>query len=463
MNYKDLARTILDLMGTTNNVQSVTACQTRLRFSLKDNSKVSADELRNLEKVLGLNITDTQYQVIIGTDVDKVLTEVEKTMNEEQSDTAVLDKEVKVEKNEPFETKPDDNAIIRVIKFLFEYLSTAFSPILISILGSGVIKGLDILFTGTLGLYTAESGIGRLMTLMGDIPFYFLPFLIAYGAARKLDTNIPLALSLAGAYMHPSIAAGAANEEVWSILGMEVPLLGYNGTVLPILFSVLLLSYVYRKIDQIIPASVRVLFVPIIVLMIIVPIQLLILGPAGFYLSGYVATGLEWLFSLNSWIGGFVYGALRQVLVMTGLHLSLTPIILENIRVLGGDYLMPVHATSAMAVAGTALGIYFKAKDPKIKTASMATFLPGFIGVTEPGIFGLAIRFVKPWLSIAIGGGLGAAFVSGMGAESVAVSLPGPLSFAIFADTLPIMIIGWVISFVSSFIIAYIVGVDENL
>ena len=190
----------------------------------------------------------------------------------------------------------------------------------------------------------------------------------------------------------------------------------------------------------------RVLFVPIIVLLLMVPVQLLILGPLGFYLSGYVATGLESLFSLNSWVGGFVYGALRQVLVMTGLHLSLTPIILENIRVFGGDYLMPVHAMSAMAVAGTALGISVKAKDPNIKTAAMATFLPGFIGVTEPGIFGLAIRFVKPWIPIAVGGGLAASFVSGMGAESVAI-----------------MIIGWIIAFVSSFVVAYIIGVDESL
>lgn len=461
MTNEKLAKVIVELIGTSDNVNTITACQTRLRFALKDNALAQTDELKKVDGVLGINITDVQYQVIIGTGVDKVLKEVEKLVGPKDESSSSNKEEASQSK--PVTEKTAKGMAGNFFKFIFDYLSTAFSPILIAILGAGIIKGFNILFTGTLGLYTPDSGIGNMMTLMGDVPFYFLPFLIAYGAAKKLNTNIALALTLAGAYMYPTISAGAQNGDVWDLLGFNVPLIGYNGTVLPILFSVLFMSVVYKWIDRIVPSSIRIIFVPIVVFIIVIPVQLLILGPMGYYLSGYVAVGLEWLFSTNRWIAGFLYGATRQMLVMTGLHLSLTPIIMENIRVLGGDYLMPVHAMSSMAVAGTALGIYFKAKNPKVKTAAIATFIPGIIGVTEPGIFGLAVRFVKPWIPIAIGGGLGAAYVSGMGAESVAISIPGPLSFAIFADTLPIMIVGWVISLVSSFVIAYIIGVDETL
>ncbi|CAM4257802.1 PTS transporter subunit EIIC [Erysipelothrix inopinata] len=451
MNNNETARKIIELVGTEDNISNVMACQTRLRFTLLDNKKANVDELKKLPKVLGISITETQFQVIIGPTVDQVLTEVEKELGGNTAEAT--NNQVQEKKKLTFQGMG---------KFLFDYISTAFSPVLISILGSGVLKGLNILFSTTLGWYAPTSGIGQMINLMGDIPFYFLPFFIAYGAAKKLNTSIPLALSLAGAYMHPSIAQSAANGVTWNIFGFNMPMIGYNGTVLPILFSVLVMSFVYKKVNELIPVSVRNIFVPVIVLLVIVPLQFLILGPAGYYLSGYVAVGLEKLFSLNSWVGGFVYGSLRQLLVMTGLHLSMTPIIMENIRVFGGDYLMPVHAMSSMAVAGTALGIYFKAKKPEIKSSAIATFIPGFIGVTEPGVFGLAVRFGKPWVPIAIGGGVASAFVAGMGAKSVAISLPGPLSFSIFAESLNVMIIGWVIAFVISFVIAYMMGVDET-
>ena len=453
MKNKQLALDILKHVGGSGNVSTLTACQTRLRFVLKDTNGANKEELNKLSGVLGLNETDDQFQVIIGPGVNKVLVEVEEALGTRSKDNNSNSNDNKQENK--FSLK-------KSALFVLDYLSTSFSPILIAIIGAGVIKGLNILFTTTLGLYTADSGIGQIINLIGDIPFYYLPFFVAYGAAKRLNTSVPLALALAGAYMHPSIASSAANGNVWTIFNQSMPMLNYNGTVIPILLSVYLLSIVYKRVDKFVPSNVRILFVPVIVLLVIVPVQFFILGPVGYYFSGYVAVGLESLFSMNRWVGGFVYGAFRQVLVMTGMHVGMTPIILENIRVFGGDYLMPVHAMSSMAVAGTALGIYFKARKSEVKTSALAIFIPSFIGVTEPGIFGLAVKYIKPWISIAIGGGVSAAFVSGLGAKSIAVSLPGPLSFSIFADTLNVMIIGWIIAFVVSFVIAYVIGVDEN-
>lgn len=454
MNNSKLSKEIIKYAGGKNNITFATACMTRLRLSVKDKESVDFDQLDQLEGVLGTAYQNNQLQIIIGTQVDKLLPVVQEDL--EQS-TQLKSKESDKSENE------EDEKIFNssnVGKNILEYISASFGPILIAIIGAGVIKGLDVLFVSTFELYSSKSGFGQIINILGDAPFFYLPMLLAFGAASKLKTSIPLALVVAGSYMYPSILNSA--EESWTLLGMEVPLLGYNGSVLPILMSVYLLSIVFKAANKYIPEMLKSVFVPIVTLAIVIPISIIVLGPLGFYLSSVVSSTLEWLFNLNLWIAGFIYGALRQFLVLTGLHLSISPIILENLNAIGYDYLSPVHAMSSMSVAGTLVGVFFKAKKKGNKTIAISSFIPGVLGITEPGIFGVVVRFMKPFIAVAIGGGIGSAFVTGMGARAYSFALPGPLSIAVYAETIPIMLIGWGITFFVSLIIAYLIGIDEE-
>lgn len=464
MEKEKTAKKIIDAAGGKENISNVTACMTRLRFTLKDEDKVDSETMKNIDGVLGSQYQNEQLQVIIGTEVNKLLPVVSAELDKENEGetTESIPREISSEESKENSSGNKQKYSGKdIIKNILSYISTSFSPVLIAIIGAGVVKGLNILFSSTFGLYAPDSGIAEIINIIGDAPFYFLPMLLAYGAARKLDTNIPLALVLAGSFMYPSIINNVG--ESWSLAVMNVPLIGYNGTVVPILLSVWVMSYLYDFLDNKVHQNVRLVVIPVLLMFIMVPLQLIVLGPIGFYLSSGVAAGLEWLFSLNRWVAGFIYGSVRQFLVLTGLHMSLTPIMLENIRVSGSDYLAPVHAMSSMAVAGTTLGVFFKAKKENIKTAALSSFFPAFIGVTEPGIYSIIVKYMKPFIAVAIGGGLGSAYVAGMGAEGVAFALPSPLSIAVYAESIPTMIIGWVISLVSSFVIAYILGVDETL
>lgn len=444
----ELAQKIVELSGGKDNLTNVTACMTRLRFSVVNMEKVDTAALKSLSGVLGTQVKGAQLQVIIGPSVNKLLPLVAELVGNGEEET------VKSGDSKRGKLKPKS-----IMMGMLDYLSAAFAPVIIAIVGAGFILGMNILFIRTFGWYVADSGLGQLLNLLGDVPFHFLPFLLAFSAAKKLNTNIPIALVLAGSYMHPSIINNVG--ESWNLLGVTIPLINYRATVIPILLSVYLLSHVYKQVDKIVPAAIRIVFVPVLVTLIVVPVSLLVLGPLGFYLSGALANVFVWLFNLNSWVAGFVIGSTRQLVVLTGMHMGLLPVMLENLRVYGHDFLGPVHAMGSMAVAGACLGVFLRAKKVDNKSVSMSAFITAFIGVTEPGVYGVLIRFFKPFIAVIIGGGIGGAFVSGMGAYAVAIAMPSPISIAVYADTIPIMLVGWVISFISACAIAYVLGIDE--
>lgn len=445
---KKLASAILEKVGGKENIEFLVHCMTRLRFNLKDQSLANQKEIEEIPGVLGTMIQSGQFQVIIGETVPDVYEELCKLAGIAQQQAIDENLDGNVEKK----------------KFgaglIFEVISGVFAPVVTAFAGAGVLKGLLTLFTNY-GWMANDTGVYLVLNAAADSVFYFLPFILAYTSAKKFKTNEVMALIIAGIYMYPTVLAGAGTQI--SFLGINFYLVKYASSVLPIIISVWLMSYVYRWISKVTPSFLRVVVVPIVTLLVMAPLSLIVIGPIGYNVGIYVGKLFEWLFAVAPWLGGLVDGATRPLVVFTGTHMMLSPVMINNIETLGYDMLGPVHCVATMAAAGMCFGAFLKAKKESNKTAIFSSFISGFIGVTEPALYGVAFRFKKPLIALMIGGGVSGAFVAMMGAKAISFAMPSIISLPVYTGSIPTMLIGLLIAFVLTAVLTYVFGFDEGI
>lgn len=450
-NYDETAKQIMELVGGKDNVSFFTHCITRLRFQVRDRSLVKMDEIKAVKGVLGAQWSGEQFQVIIGNDVTDVYDTICRLENFEQK--PAIDENLDEKKG----TKKFS------INTLFEILSGCMVPVLPALCAAGVIKGILVLLTNYLGMST-ESGIYTLLNTVSDVGFYFMPFLVAYSAAKKFNTNPVMAILIAGLYLHPNISSLAGND--LNVLGVNMHILNYASTVFPMLISVWIMSYVYKFVDSHTPNALKFVLTPSLTLLIMAPICLGIIGPIGYYIGYYLATFVSNLFYLNPWIGGLVLGLIRPFVLLTGMQTTFTPIIMNNLTTLGYDFIWPVHSAFAMCCCGMSIGAYFRARKAKDEIADekenfLSSFISGFAGVSEPALYGNAFRFKSQLVGLIISGAISGALVGGLGGKAVAAGNPPWLFLPTFGDTMGIMAICFVVAFVLSAVMAYIMGFGD--
>lgn len=444
---KELAKQILERIGGKNNISFFTHCMTRLRFNLKDNALVQKEELEKIQGVLGIVEQSGQLQIIIGNTVTEVYDELCREAGLEKE--SALDEQTDVAEKKK---KRNPGAI-------FEVFSACFAPIVAALAGAGILKGIMTLCTNY-GWLATDSGIYTVFNAAADATFYFLPFLLAFTCAKKFKTNEILAMVLAGIYMYPTIIEGAGTQI--SFLGMKFYLVKYASSVLPIMISVWIMSYLYKWLQNHVIKSLRTVVVPIVVLAVMAPLDLVIIGPLGYNLGNIFGEGIRSLFEFSAVFGGIIYGAARQLLVFTGTHMALAPIIINNIETLGYDILGPVSMVSTYAVAGTCFGAFLKAKKAENKTAAFSTFISAFIGITEPALYGMIFRFKKLLIPVCVGGAVGGAFVAAFGAKVNAFVMSSLISLPAYAGSIPTVLIGTAISFTIAVVLAYMIGMEEK-
>lgn len=449
--YSALASEILEKVGGKENIAHCVHCVTRLRFNLKDEAKAAKPEaIAALPDVVGCVYQGGQLQIIIGQTVGDLYEEVCK----QSGITAVeaLDENL----DEPL-TNENKKWSPKVI---FEVISSVFMPAIPAFAGAGIIKGLLTLLT-TYDLMSNETGLYLVLNAIGDSVFYFLPFIIAYTAAKKFKTKEVLALVLAGLYMYPTILNNAG--QTISVLGIPVTCVKYSGTVLPILCSVWIMSYVYKWINKHTVEYLRVVVVPIVTLVVTGLISICVIGPIGYNLGIYLGEAFKWLFDTAPWLGGLIDGGTRPLVIFTGMHMTLSTIMINNITTLGYDMLGPVHAVATMASAGMCFGAFLRARKEQNKSSCFSAFISAFIGITEPSLYGVAMRFKRPLIALCIGGGVSGAFVAAMGAKAVTFAMPSIISLPAYSGSIPTMMIGFVISFALTAALTYLFGFDEGI
>ena len=449
MNNKELAQKILELSGGEKNITYVTHCATRLRLVVKSEAEVNLKAIDSLEGVLKAQHSGGQLQVVIGAKVNKIYDEFTKLgsfTNNNESDMP------KVKKNPV-------NAFI-------ETISGIFTPILPALVGCGMMKCLSSLMTST-GMVDPSTGFITVFNMIADCVFYFMPFFLAVSAARKFKTNEYLAIALAGCLLHPTIldAAGKIAEtgiDKIDFLGLPILLVKYTSTVIPIILSVWLLSYVYRFVEKIVPDLLKVLLVPMITLLIMVPVQLIAIGPFGSYVGTWIAEGLNILFAKSGIVAGALLGFFRPILVMFGMHYSIMPMQIQQVAETGVTVLTASALAANLAQAGAAFGVFLKTRNKTMKAAAGSSSLTALFGITEPAIYGVTLRYKKPFFAGCLAAGLVSGFFGLVNANANAIALPGILSLSTYnADRYIYNIIGVVAAFVLGCVFTLIAGVDD--
>lgn len=452
MSNKELASQILKHVGGEENITFLTHCVTRLRFNLKDDSKADIKILSTLEGVITAQNKSGQLQVVIGAKVNDVFDELEKMVKITNSDMSVQ------------ENKKKRNPI----NAFLETIAGIFTPILPALVGCGMLKTIGVLLK-QYELIDPTSGVAQVLDMGGDIIFYFMPFFLAVSAAKKFKTSQNMALCLAGAYMYPTIldaakAVPAGQTGTLDFLGLPILLVKYSSTVFPIIMSVYVLSLIYKRIDKAIPELVRSIFTPMIILLIMIPVQLIVLGPLGSYLGIGIANGIEWLFMTGGIFAAFLLGALRPVLIMFGLHYSIMPIQVQQLAELGNTVLYPSAVFSNLAQGGAALGVFLIAKSKKIKSVSVSSGFSGILGITEPAMYGVNLRFKKPFYAAIIASGISSALFFMFKGTSIAIGMPGIFALGnLKSNSGLILLICVLLAILLSAGLTMIMGIDEEL
>lgn len=448
MNHTETAKEIIQIIGA-DNVTYLTHCATRLRFNIKDISKVNLEQLDRVEGVIKSQYKNGQLQVIIGAKVGGVFEAMQKLIT--------VSEDVIVQK-----TGTKKNVISQVI----ETISGVFGPVIPVLIGCGMIKSVTAVLT-TFSLISTESSTFAIFSMIGDLLFYFFPFFLAVSSAKKFKTNEFLAIALAAALMYPTIQNGAiqaAETGVNSLyfMGLPILLVNYKSTIIPIILSVWIMSYVYRFVNKLIPDTFKVLFVPMLVLFIMVPLELIAIGPFGSYIGQGVAQFVTWLYNVNGVLGAFLFGTFRPLLIILGMHYAITPINTQLIAEYGFSVISPANLTGNLAQAGATLAVFFLLKNKTEKSAALTSGITALFGVTEPAMFGFNLKYKNPMLCAMLGGGIGAAYMNFFGGGATAIILPGVLALPTYiADSYIHVLIAVAISIAFAFIGTLALGIKQ--
>ncbi|RFZ76696.1 PTS beta-glucoside transporter subunit EIIBCA [Lacrimispora amygdalina] len=405
-NYDELAKQIVASVGGADNVNSLIHCATRLRFQIKDPAKVDKKRLSQTEKVITVVEAGGQLQVVIGNTVGDVYDSILATSSIKAGDMSTEGKESK-----------DKN----IINLFMSTVSGIFAPILGAMSGAGLLKGLLILFT-TMGWLSKDMGTYRILFAAADGVFTFLPVFLAYTAAKKFKADPFVSVAIASALMYPDLSAAFAAKESLTFLNIPVVLVSYTSSVIPIILSVFVLSKLERGLRRILPDIIKNIFTPLLSLAIMVPSTFLVLGPISDFAGKMLAGGYTAMVSVNPIIAGFILGLIWPAAVMFGLHWGFIPIVINNIAQTGRDTLFTITGPNNFAQAGATLGVFLKTKSKKVKDiAGPAAISAVLAGITEPAIYGVTLKYKRPFFIGAFFSGIAGAITAAVGAGAPTV------------------------------------------
>lgn len=446
MNYQDTAQQIINRIGGKGNILSLFHCITRLRFLLKDNDKADRAALEALDGVIGVNISGDQYQLIIGNDVAPLC-------------DALLAKLPGVSATSAAQSGKRRNPVSVVL----EGLSSIFSPIIPAIAGAGILKGVLALMVAMHWLETSNQTY-QILLAISDGVFYFMPLALAFSAASKFGANPYVAVALAAALFHPAIQALFKSGAPVHFMSLPVPTVNYASTVIPILLAVWLLSRVEKLIDRIMPGVLKTMFVPLLSLVIVTPITLIAIGPLGIFAGNALSSGIIWLVENAGIVAGVVVGGTLSMIIITGMHYVLVPIMINNISTMGFDPFKILFYVANLGQAGAAFGVFLRARDKKLKSLALSTSFSAVMGITEPAMYGINIRYKRPFAAALIGGACGGGFAMAMGVKTYAFALSGlPGLPALVGPTFMWALVSIAISFVCAAVVTVVLGFEETV
>ena len=352
-----------------------------------------------------------------------------------------------------------------VVATVLDAIAGIFTPVLPAITGAGLLKAVLALLT-TFKLISTKSQTYEILYIMSEAAFFFLPIMLAYTSAIKFKCTPSIAMAIAGVLLHPDFAAMVIAGNPISFIGFPVTLAKYSSSVIPIILTVWLMSYVERFIDKFSPSSIKFLVKSLLTLLIVAPIALIVVGPLGTIIGHYVAIAIDFINHYGKWVVPLLMGAFAPLLVITGTHYSLFPIVISSLATYGFDtVLLPGMLASNMAQGAAALCVALKTKNKDLKQIAGPAALTAVCGITEPAMYGVNIKLKKPFTAVMIGGGIGGLYSGIVGLKGFAFAIPGLPSLPIFigANSMNFInaIITMIISFVATFAFTLFLGFED--
>ncbi|SCJ42692.1 beta-glucoside-specific PTS transporter subunit IIABC [uncultured Clostridium sp.] len=446
--YKNDSKKLTEALGGKENIKKVFHCMTRLRFYLNDKSKIDKDSINSLSEVSGINWHNDQLQIIVGNDVNEMYKELLALGAPSDDNSSDIETNSK-----------------GIVSKVVDSITGCMTPMIPALTAAGMIKVVLTLLT-TFNLVETTSSSYQVINFIGDVAFYFMPFLIAANAAKVFHVNQALALIIAGVFLHPNFTAMIASQDPISLFGLPITKFSYAYSVIPVILMVWIMSYIEKLVDKITPRIFKLILNPTLIMLISAPIALIVVGPLGGLIGDWLAVAINFLSTKLGFVIVGILGATFPFIVMTGMHHALTPIGLNAIATGGADKLIFVsQVCSNIAQSGASLAVAVKSKDKDMKQLASASGISALMGITEPALYGVTLKLKRPVIAASIAAGIGGIVggilqVSLYIAQNSIMAIPAFIGEAGMGNLLAgvIMII---VSFVASFILTILFGFKD--
>ena len=455
MDYQKSAKEVLHAIGEADNIVSAAHCATRLRLVIADNSKVDKKTLENIDGVKGVFEAQGQLQIIFGTgEVNKVYEEFIKLGNIGASSTEELKKQAAKQGN--------------IFQYMIKILGDIFVPIIPAIVASGFLMGimnsLDFMVNNNFLNIDTSSSLYVFANLFSNTAYVFLPILIGFSAAKVFGGNPFLGAVMGMIMIHPNLqnAWTVASEGVKAMQSVffglySIEMVGYQGHVIPIIISVWVMSEIEKRLHKVVPAMFDLFVTPLVSVFVAGYLALSIIGPVFVKLENGILDGVQYLIGLPFGIGSFVMGIFYAPTVVMGIHHMYTTIDLGQIGKFGVTYWLPLASACNIAQGAACLAVGLKARDPKIKSLGLPSSLSAFLGITEPALFGVNLRFFRPFIAGCIGGAAGAMYASLTHIGATGTGVTGIFGILLFLDYPLHYIVLFILSSAVAFVISWLI------
>lgn len=388
---EQIVKDLLPLVGNKENISAATHCATRLRLNVKDKNAIDLEKISKVSGVMGAQQVGEQLQVIIGPGVAKVY---EAFISE-----TGLKAEAAIDENL-------DGPKKKIIDRVFDYISGSITPLLPAFTAAGLFKTVVAIFgPNLLGWFSAESNIYILLTFLGDAGFFFLPIMLGVSASMKLKMPWIYGAYIGAIMQHPNFTALAGQP--FTVFGIPCSVQDYASTVIPILMIVWIMSYIYKFLRDHVHENLQLILVPFVTLLVMTPIALCVVGPAGSFLSNYIQKAVLWMNSVAGPLATTFLGAFFGPIVLTGMHIIFYVYLYTTFPTMGYDsFFLPGVVASSWAIVGIWLGCILKFKKKENKSFATTSFITWLIGgVGEPFMFGVILKNKRILLASCIAGG----------------------------------------------------------
>ena len=451
MDNHKIALQIIDGVGGKENVSGLTHCFTRLRFVLKDESKASKDKVSSIEGVIQVVEASGQFQVVLGNKVEAIYDEIMPLLENPATEDDEHDKKVGI-----------GTKILNVV-------TAIFTPTIPAIAASGMLKGI-LAVAALIGLNVYHVDIKTFNTYIilnaaSDALFYFMPVILARSAAKVFKTNEYIAMTLGATLCYPTLVELMTGNKAVTLFGIGITKANYVSSVVPIIIAVFVLAYVEKFVKKIMPDVLKIIMVPTLSLLIMVPATLMIFGPIGIYIGNAVNWAYHYIMNLSPILLGAFVGGIWCVLVIFGAHRAIIPIGINDVAKTGRQNLLAFAGAANFSQAGAALGVFFKTKNKNLKTVAASATVTALFGITEPAIYGANLRLKKPMVYAVISGALGGALMGWGGSYGNAFANQGVLTIPVYASAgtkaFICYILGCLIAFGGACILTVILGFND--